>query len=431
MTDTQSTTPFTSPWDDPRWFRHVAADVTAMLLRVYGAHQLDVVEDAVQEAFVAAVRTWPHGGVPDNTTGWLLHTARNRLRDAWRRDATHRARVAERDAQDVAGTGDDWADADAAQSLTPLADDQIQLLFACCHPALSAESRVALTLKTAAQLSVDEIARALHADRRAIAQRLVRAKHTLRQARAEWRMPEPDEFPARLDDVLAVCYAMFSEGHSATEGAVVVRVDLCQEAIRLLELLVAWPDTSTPAAHALLALCCFAAARVPARRDDAWTSLADQDRARWDRALIGRGLRAFDRAARGDHLSRYHVEAEIAARHSLAPTYAETPWADIVSAYDRLLVIAPSRAAALSRALAVAEAGRTDEAWEAIEALQSGESDDWVNWLVARAELAERRGDVTTASASITRALALPLPEPSRQFLMQRQRALQPSVPAS
>jgi RNA polymerase sigma-70 factor (ECF subfamily) len=412
----QTTTPSDSPWDDPRWFRQVAADVTAMLLRLYGAHQLDVVEDAVQDAFVAAVRTWPHGGVPDNAAGWLLTTARNRLRDGWRRDQ----RALESDASTLAP---ERATAELSD-LTPLGDDQVQLLFACCHPALSPESRVALTLKTVAQLSVEEIARALHADPRAIAQRLVRAKKSLRDARAEWRMPEPADLPARLEDVLSVCYAMFSEGHSATEGAVVVRTDLCQEAIRLLERLATWPGTATPETHALLALCCFAAARVPARRDELWIALADQDRSRWDRGLIRRGLRAFDRAAQGDHLSRYHVEAEIAALHSLAPSYAETPWEAIVSAYDRLLHIAPTRAAALSRALAIAEAGRVDDAWTALDALQGDDGGEWVNWLVARAELAERRGDIPTARASVTRALSLSLPEPSRRYLLQREQHL-------
>lgn len=414
MTDASTSTSPDRPWDDPRWFREVASNVTAMLLRLYGAHQLDIVEDAVQDAFVAAVRTWPLAGMPSNPTGWLVHTARNRVRDA------HRRRKNEVDAPlAVAGAA---AVDDEVPELTPLADDQITLLFACCHPSLSTESRVALTLKTVAQLSVEEIARALHADKRAVAQRLVRAKRTLRDTRATWRMPVSAELPERLDDVLAVCYAMFSEGHSATDGDVLVRSDLCHEAIRCLECLVAWPDTATPESQALLALCCFAAARAPTRAGDVvWRSLAEQDRSRWNRALLSRGLRAFDRAASGAHISRYHIEAEIAALHSFAPTYAETPWANIVRAYERLLEIVPSRAAALARAIALAESGDVQGAWDALEVLaQSAPVETWANWHAARAEIAERRGDVATAIAAIDHALSCPLPAPAQRYLQQR-----------
>jgi RNA polymerase sigma-70 factor (ECF subfamily) len=412
-----------APWDNPLWFRQVASEVTAMLLRLYGAHQLDLVEDAVQDAFVSAVRVWPQGGVPANPTGWLVHTARNRLRDA------HRRRKHERDlelSEPQTASRDDLA-----FDASPLADDQVQLLFACCHPALSAESRVALTLKTVAQLSVEEIARALHADTRAVAQRLVRAKNTLRESRAEWRMPSPNELPERVDDVLSVCYAMFSEGHAATGGDAAVRVDLCNEAIRLLEFLVNWPDTATPDAHALLALCCFTAARVPARVSSAqgvddWTSLADQDRRRWDRGLIMRGLRAFDRASSGTHLSRYHVEAESASLHSLAPSYAETPWLRIVAAYERLLHITPSRAAALAQAIAIAESGDLDAAWRSLQRLgKSVRVGEWPNWLVACAEIAERRGDIAAAITAYDGAIESSLPDPVRRHLAARRARLE------
>ena len=410
------------PWDNPLWFRRVASEATAMLLRLYGAHQLDLVEDAVQDAFVSAVRVWPMAGMPANPTGWLVHTARNRLRDA------HRRRKNERDFELSEVTAS--PPGDIAFDVSPLADDQVQLLFACCHPALSAESRVALTLKTVAQLSVEEIARALHADTRAVAQRLVRAKHALRESRAEWRMPSPNELPDRLDDVLAVCYAMFSEGHAATGGDAAVRVDLCNEAIRLLEFLVNWPDTATPDAHALLALCCFTAARVPARVSSAqgvddWTSLADQDRQRWDRGLIMRGLRAFDRASSGTRVSRYHVEAEIASLHSLAPSYAATPWPRIVDAYERLLRIVPSRAAELSQAIAIAESGDLDAAWASLQRLgKSVRFGEWPNWLVACADIAERRGDVAAAIAAYDGAIASNLPEPVRRHLTARRARL-------
>lgn len=408
-----------TPWDDPHWFRTVAADVTAVLLRRYGAHQLDIVEDAVQDALMAAMRAWPLSGLPKNPTGWLVLTARNRLLDGLRRTRREQA-LASRDEW-----SDDMSEAMAVVDPSPLADDQVLLLFACCHPSLSPESRVALTLKTVAQLSVEEIGRALHADVRAVAQRVVRAKKTLRAQRAEWRMPVASELPSRLGDVLSVCYAMFGEGHSATDGDTVIRIDLCHEAIRLLERLVAWPDTATPDAHALLALCCFAAARVPARLlsadDVAWTSLADQDRARWDQALIARGLRALDRAAVGPRVSRYHIEAEIASRHSLARTWEDTPWPAILDAYRRLLALVPSRSARLAFAIAVAESGDLSASWIALEQLGREEDvDEWLNWHVAYAEIAHRRGQPTTAREALAKALRLPMPDPARRHLTAR-----------
>lgn len=408
-----------APWDDPHWFRTVAADVTAVLLRRYGAHQLDIVEDAVQDALMAAMRVWPMSGLPKNPTGWLVLTARNRFLDALRRTRREQE-LSSRDQWTA-----DLTDAMAEGDPSPLADDQVHLLFACCHPALSPESRVALTLKTVAQLSVEEIARALHADVRAVAQRLVRAKKTLRAQRAEWKMPVASELPSRLGDVLAVCYAMFGEGHSATDGDTLIRIDLCHEAIRLLERLVAWPATATPDTHALLALCCFAAARVPARLassdDVVWRSLADQDRTRWDRALIARGLRAFDRASSGPLVSRYHLEAEIASRHSLAPSWEDTPWPAILDAYRRLLAIVPSRSARLAFAIAVAESGDLSASWNALEELgREADVDEWLNWHVAYAEIAHRRGQTTTAREALAKALRLPMPDPARRHLTAR-----------
>jgi RNA polymerase sigma-70 factor, ECF subfamily len=415
----EATSQAPAPWDDPHWLRTVAAEVTAVLLRCYGAHQLDIVEDAVQEALMSAMRVWPLSGLPKNATGWLVLTARNRLLDGFRRTRREQT-LSPRDEW-----SDDMRDAMAGVDPSPLADDQVLLLFACCHPSLSPESRVALTLKTVAQLSVEEIARALQADDRAVAQRLVRAKKTLRAQRAEWRLPVASELPSRLSDVLSVCYAMFGEGHSATDGNALVRIDLCHEAIRLLERLVAWPATATPETHALLALCCFAAARVPARlpsaADVAWTSLADQDRARWDQALIARGLRAFGRAAAGPFVTRYHLEAEIASRHSLAATWADTPWPAIIDAYTRLLEILPSRTARLARAIAVAESGDLTAAWDALEQLGREEVvDAWLNWLVAYAEIAHRRGDQLVARDMYEKALRLPMPDPTRRHLTDR-----------
>ncbi|MCA0374178.1 MAG: sigma-70 family RNA polymerase sigma factor [Gemmatimonadetes bacterium] len=405
---------------DPRGFREAAARLTARLLRRVGADQLDRVEDAVQEAFVAAARSWPVAGTPADPMAWLSQVARRRYLDLAR---AARRLVDDADALDAAA-GDDLGPDDAnavAAEIAPLADDQVRLLFMCCHPALTAESRVALTLKCVGQLSVEEIARLLRADASAVAQRLVRAKRTLREHRATFEVPPPSELPARLRDVLAVCYALFTEGHLATEGDALIRPELCGEALRAVTQLTRWPDTALPEVFALQALLCFHAARLPARAaGGVAVPLAEQDRTQWHRALIARGVQAFARAAEGERLTRYHLEAQIALLHTTAADYAGTDWDAIVLAYDQLLVVAPSPLARLARVVALAEGARdTGALAEALAAAQALERElgAWPEVHAVVATLCTRVGDVAGARAAYDRALALPLAAPVRAHL--------------
>ncbi|GAB1343960.1 RNA polymerase sigma factor [Gemmatimonas sp.] len=405
---------------DPRAFQEAAARVTAQLLRRYGPATLPLVEDAVQDAFVAAARAWPLSGTPSAPVAWLTRVAQRRFLDRQRAD---RRLQFEADAgydQPDAGTADGGDDDDVR-------DDQLRLLFLCCHPALSPESRVALTLKVAAQLSVDEIARLLRADRTAVAQRLVRAKRTLHDVRPTFVVPPPAEIPQRLDDVLGVCYALFAEGHLATQGDALVRPELCHEALRLLLLLASWPTTARAETHALLALLCLTAARLPARRqqdhDGAWVavSLREQDRTQWSRPLIARGMRALAAAAQGSAYSRYHAEAEIAALHSLASSWETTPWPQIVDAYDRVLRTAPHPAARLSRWVAMAEAGAACAALTEIEANRDAleaQLGSWPEWPATLALLYANTGQRERADAAYARALQGTVPEPVRQYWM-------------
>lgn len=373
---------------DPRGFREAAARVTAILVRHHGSQQLDRIEDAVQDAFAAAARSWPVAGAPRDAMAWLVQVARRRYLDRVR---GARRWVDDTEAIDAAVSAH-HVDDDAMSEPAPLADDQLRLLFLCCHSALSAESRVALTLKCVAQFSVPEIARLLRADVPTVAQRLVRAKRTLRETRVPFIVPAPSALPERLDDVLAVCYAIFTEGHLATHGEMLVRPELCREAIHLVQQLLRWPDTDTPAARALLALMLLTAARLPARdADGAPVPLAEQDRTLWDRSLIARGMRIFATSIAGPTITRYHVEADIAAAHVTASDYAGTPWLRIVNAYDLLRRIAPSPMVELASAMAIAESGDDTRALAEVQAM-SAAMQRWPEWHATLATLLARLG---------------------------------------
>ncbi len=416
-----------APVDDPAPdLRALRTVVTAVLVRQYGAHQLDLVEDAVQDALVAAVRRWPMHGMPGNPTGWLVQVGRNRIRDAMRRSVREESvDMAARAVLPLVTPPDD-----SEPALAPLADDQMRLILTCCHPSLRAESRVALTLRCVGGLRVEEIARALRADPRAVAQRIVRAKRTLRDVRATFVAPDEASLPVRIDDALAVIYAIFAEGHGPTAGEAMVRSDLCGEAIRLTSILLDAPRTALPVVHALHALLLFTAARLPEReRDGAVVTLAAQDRTRWDRELIGRAFRHLERAMAGARLTRYHVEAEIAALHAGAPSWAATPWLRVLDSYDRLFRLVPTAVVALAREIARAESGDVPGAFAALGVLEAeATGHPWPDLHAARGELAARLGRTDEARAAYAAALSCTLTAPVRAHLVARRDALPESA---
>jgi len=324
-----------------------------------------------QDAFVEALRTWPHRGVPGNPSAWLLQVARRRALDVLRRDQAFAARrdaiAAELDAATEALDAHDalGAHAGALRDDDPFADDRLRMILLCCHPVVSDDSRVALTLKTVSGFSVGEIARAFLAEESAIAQRLVRAKRALRDADVGFTMPEGAERVERLSAVLDVLYLMFNEGHTAHEGDALLRTELAAEALRLVERLLRHEATRSPAASALAALFCFHAARFAARTadDGRLLRLAEQDRRRWDRTLIARGFQHLDAAAQGTALGTYHLEAQIASLHAIAESWEATDWLRIVEVYDRLLTLTGSSVVSLNRVVAVQMAHGAARAW--------------------------------------------------------------------
>lgn len=357
-----------------RLFREESGRLTAMLARRLGPARLALAEDVVQEAFVTALKAWSVGPVPANPSGWLLQVARRKALDALRRERALEDRLGAVAAEFEAALEDgaDGGCAGSADGPPPdgaFADDRLRMILLCCHPAVSEDSRVALTLRLAGGFSVEEIARALLADPRAVAQRLVRAKQALRDAGATFELPAAAALRERLDAVHDVLHLMFNEAHTAHAGDALLRRDLADESLRLVERLLADARTATPAGAALAALICFHAARFPVREgtDGIPVRLAEQDRTRWDRALLARGFAHLERAAAGETLSRFHVEAELASLHAAAPTWAATDWPRIVATYDRLLALAPSPVAALNRVVAVRHAHGAERAWRDLQ----------------------------------------------------------------
>ena len=395
-------------------FRHRAGQMVSTLTRIFGPEHLPLAEEVVQESLITALTQWSFHGVPDNPAGWLFRVARNKALDQIRRQATFRDKVADELRR---------LPTEETPQQSEFEDDLLTMMLMCCHSAIPEESRIALTLKTVGGFSVEEIARAFLSQKATIAQRLVRAKKLIREQSIPMEMPSRDALPVRLASLIKVIYLMFNEGHSAHEGDALVRADLCDEAIRLATLLIEHPATRGPAVHALIALMLLQAARLPARIDGAGeiTLLAEQDRSRWDHAMIARGMRHLDASASGEEITTYHVEAAIAACHAAAPSFEETDWPRMVALYDELIAMQPSPVAALNRAVAVAMAEGPQAGIDAIESMASRDSlRDYPLLYATLGELWLQRGDVVRAAEQFTRALELPSSMPEKRFLLRK-----------
>ncbi|MFI8740933.1 RNA polymerase sigma factor [Stutzerimonas zhaodongensis] len=393
-------------------YRTQSRRVLATLIRLLGDFEL--AEEALHDAFIAAVQQWPHDGLPSNPRAWLVSAGRFKAIDGLRRRARFDASLSLLADQLDGRDEPEWERED-------LEDDRLRLIFTCCHPALPGDAQVALTLREVCDLKTEEIARAFLASPSTIAQRIVRAKQKIRDARIPYRVPTREELPARLDNVLRVIYLVFNEGYSASSGSELTRADLSAEAVRLgrllLELL---PD---PELMGLLALMLLHDSRRAARTDEAGelVRLDEQDRSRWNQSQIAEGAALVRRALASRRFGPYTVQAAIVAVHAEAASSAETDWAQIVGLYDLLLRISPSPVIELNRAVALAMRDGATVGLAAIDRLLArGELRDYHLLHAGRADFCRQLGRLDEAREAYRTALALAQLDPEKRFLQQR-----------
>jgi RNA polymerase sigma-70 factor (ECF subfamily) len=402
-------------------FRRESGRMIAALTHIFGVHNLDLAEDVVQDAFCRAMEVWPFRGVPDNPSAWLMTTAKHRAIDVLRRERTARTFAPELGRL----LESEWTlvpMVDEALAGSAIKDDMLRMMFSCCHPRLSEDVLVALTLHILCGFGIDEIAAAFFTTESATRKRVSRGKKVLARSKRLFDLTASD-FAARLSTVQRALYLLFNEGYHGASAELAVRAELCQEAMRLVMLLVDHPLTATPSTHALAALMHLHASRLPGRLDAAGnlSSLFDQDRSRWDLRLVDEGLHLLNQSASGSAITEYHVEAAIAAVHAQASRAEDTDWKQIVELYDTLIAIRPSPVVALNRAIAVAQSEGAERGLEELHAIAGVERiEGYPFYHAALGELEHRCHREPLARRHFRAALARARNPMEQRFLQQR-----------
>jgi RNA polymerase sigma factor (sigma-70 family) len=405
-----------------RLFRHEAGKLVSSLTGIFGMDRLQLAEDVVQEALVRALQTWPYSGIPENPAGWLMQTAKNRALDVIRREKFFHDKQPE-----IITSLEHWSsdpgDGHLPQFEDELKDDRLRLMFACCHPLIPSDDQTALALKTLCGFSPTEIAAAFLTTEPAIAKRLTRARQKIRDLGIPFEIPSGRELSPRLDGVLQTLYLLFNEGYKASRGDNLIREELCHEAIRLAALLAGHPSADQPRTHALIALMLLNASRLQSRTDaeGKMLRLKEQDRSTWDRMMIGKGLRHLQRAATGEDLSEYHLQAGIAACHATAPDYASTDWVRILAHYDQWTRINPSPVVALNRAVALAHVEGPEAGITAVQAIQKqGQLKSYYLVYAVLGEFETQLQHFQAAATHFQKALQLSEVKSEQSFLSKR-----------
>lgn len=415
-------------------FRHESGKLISILTGIFGTERLQLAEDVVQESLVRALQTWPYYGIPQNPAAWLTQTAKHLTLDLLRREQLFREKQPQ-----IIATLEHWSDGSDAHGMSLLdheiTDERLRLMFACCHPHIPPDAQVALALRTLCGFSPAEIAKAFLTTEAAIAKRLTRARQRIRELRLPFEIPAGPELSARLDAVLQTLYLLFNEGYKASQGERLVKEELCHEAMRLTTLLASQPAGNQPRTHGLAALMSLNAARLPARvsPEGNLLLLKDQDRSRWDRTMIRRGLWHLSQSASGAELTVYQLQAGIAACHCLALDYRATDWDQILSLYDRLLQLDDGPVVALNRAVAVAQVHGPKAGLEAIAAIKQRRAlESYYLLYSVMAEFEAQLGKFSTAASHVRTALRLTA-IPSEQALLttrlKEYESLSPGLP--
>lgn len=403
-------------------FRKNWGQMVAALTRILGTVRLDQAESLVQEAFVSALSVWAFRGIPDNPVGWLITSAKNKALDQLKHERVHTKK------QDgIRMQLESWADQGepgAGVALkTEVSDDLLRMMYVCCFPELAPEAQVALILKNLCGFSVTEIARGFLQKEKTVEQRLTRARSVLRDKNPAFEIPDPESITERTGVVYDAFYLLFNEGYAATEGAALIRRDLCADAIRLLDLVLEHPRSASPDGHALQALFCLQSSRFDARFDEAGgiVLFEDQDRSKWDQNLVQKGLWHLGQAMMATELSVFHLEAGIAAEYATSPSFSATNWKSVIRYYDALQVIKNNPVVALNRAVAVAHADPGPHGLDDLYRIeQAGSLAGYHLLFAAIAELERRRGHLDIAYSYFEKALASARTVPEQEFLRKR-----------